>query len=341
MTTSGYTAFEVGTKDRVVGLFVIGAVLLFLMGFLIPFVQKFNADDGIPFYSIIDKTYGIAPDSKVSMRGVIVGNVTQVAITDDATVRVDFRLSSAYSAFYKSGSRMSVDSNIGVNTILSGSGLILIPGPSDNELMSPGEFVPTEIPQGIGSILDELDIVQLTDQVTEIVTNIEEITTGVNHNQEKIYASLDNLQEITANLAEISRSLPAITQSVDQSLVSLQSTMAGVDSMVQTTDKNLQPMLKDMTALTQQATLTLSETEELFRSTTPVMNQLPTFLRTTDVALQSITGLTDQLSQSWLLGGGDTGSDNLLSVPTTILEPLGPTLHPHDDSLYEEPKQNP
>ena len=330
MKTSAYTPFEVGSRDRVVGFFVLGAMLLFLVGFLIPFIQSFSDDEGIPYYTVLDQTYGIAPDASVSLRGVVIGNVTGVAITDDALVRVDLKLSTIYEEFYRQKSRLEVDTNIGVNTILTGSGLILTPGSEDQEIMPRGEFIPTESPQGLATLIEELDMVQITDQITEIISNVESISTGVSENQNTMYASLDNMEEVTNNLAKVSKSLPDMVESLDQSLATLETTMAGVDKLVVTTDRDLQLALKNVVTLAEQATTTLQETEILFKATTPVMKQLPTVLITTDVALQGVTELTDQLSKSWLLGGGDDGGTNSLS--TFAL----PSSHPYDDTLYDQ-----
>lgn len=329
MKTSAYTPFEVGNRDRVVGFFVLGAMLLFLVGFLIPFIQSFSADEGIPYYTVLDQTYGIAPDASVSLRGVVIGNVTNVAITDDALVRVDLTLSTIYQEFYRHQSRLEVDTNIGVNTILTGSGLILTPGNEDQQVMSRGEFIPTESPQGLATLIEELDMVQITDQITEIISNVESITTGVSENQQTMYTSLENIEQVTRNLAEVSKSLPAMVTSMDKSLNSLENTLSGVDNMVVSTDKDLQLALTNVISLTEQATLTLKETEILFKATTPVMNQLPTVLTTTDVALQGVTRLTDQLSKSWLLGGRseDAGTLSTFSLPSS---------HPYDDTLYDE-----
>jgi hypothetical protein len=94
--------------------------------------------------------------------------------------------------------------------------------------------------------------------------------------------------------------------------------------VIRTTDTNLQVALQSIQQLTTQATTTLTETGELMRATGPVMQQLPTVLLTTDVALQSITRLTDQVSQSWLLGGG-----------ARTINPLPASAsHPHDDDAY-------
>jgi len=328
MKTSAYTPFEVGARDRVVGLFVLGAILLFLIGFLIPFIQSFSADEGIPYYTVLDQTYGIAPNATVSLRGVVIGNVTNVAITDDALVRVDLTLSTIYEEFYRQNSRLEVDTNIGVNTILTGSGLILTPGAEDQKIMPRGEFIPTAAPQGLAELIDELDMVQITDQITEIIANVESITTGVSDNQQTMYTSLENIEQVTENLVDVSKNLPAMVASLDGSLASLETTMAGINKLVGTTDKDLQTALKNVIALTEQATSTLAETESLFKATTPVVNQLPTVLITTDAALQGITKLTHQLSKSWILGGS---RDESASMSTFSL----PGSHPYDDTLYD------
>ncbi len=326
MATSGYTPFEVGAKDRIVGFFVIGSVLLLLLGFVIPQIQKLGEEEGLPFYTVLDQTYGIAKDATVSLSGVIVGQVSGVTLTTDGMVRVDIALSPVYGDFYTKNSRLTVDSNIGVSTILTGSGLILMPGAQSNGLMEPGSMIVTDIPQGFGSILESVDLAALADQVTGIVDNVDSITTGIAQNQGKIYDSLDNLEEVTKNVADVSAQLPGMVNSVDQSLQSLQGTMASVDKMVLNAEKDMQQILANTAALTEQATSTLAETELFLQATRPAMAQMPTFLLTTTAMMQSVTRMTDQLSRSWLLGGG--GGE---LAPVT----LGPAAHPHDDDLYE------
>ena len=261
----------------------------------------------------------------MSLRGVIIGRVTAVGITRDGMVRVDIALSHIYAEFYTKKSSLEVDSNIGVSTILTGSGLILSPGKPENGLMKPGEFINTDVPQGIGSFLEELDILQLTDQITEIVASVEDISTGLAQKQDKIYKSIDNLEQVTSSLVKFAEELPGMVNSVDQSLLSLQASMKGVDKLIVATDKDLRLTLQNSVLLTQQATLALAEAEILFRAATPLMNQLPVVLVTTDIALQSITELTEQLSQSWLLGGGGRKTSRSAL----------PNVHPHDNALYQ------
>lgn len=324
MSTSAYTPFEVGTRDRIVGFFAIGAVLLFLVGFIIPFIRALAEDEGKPFHTVLDQTYGVARNADVTMHGVPIGKVRGVAITADGMVRVDVALSLEYEDFYRRNSRLEVNQELGM-ALLTGTGLILHPSGSDNALLDAGAMIVTDAPTSFGSVLDEINVQQLADQVTEIVTNVEDITTELVNNQDKIYASIDNLEQVTRSLAEITETLPGMVDSVDQSLTAMQSSLEGVDKMIAATDQDLQQTLANSVELSSQATNTLAEAEIMMRESAPIIAQLPGFMITTDLALQSMTQLTDQLNQSWLFGGG--------SGPTTVR--AIPNVHPHDDSLYE------
>ncbi|HKI74594.1 MAG TPA: MlaD family protein [Pseudomonadales bacterium] len=337
MKASAYTPFDVKTKDRIVGFFVIGAILLFLLGFLMPYIQRIGTQEGIAYYTILDQTYGIAKEAQVSMRGVNIGKVTKIAITNEGMVRVDMTLSREYAKFYTLHSRLSVDSNIGVSTILTGSGLILHPSEGETEQLHVGDFIRTDPPGGITSLLQQLDVVKLTNQITDIVGNLDGITSGINQNQDKIYHAMDELQRVSASLAAVSDSLPDMVKNLDDSLVTLKSSLKGVDQLITGTDENLRKTLSNTVRLTDQATKTLVQAEVLFKQTTPVMQQLPAVLTTTNSALESITNLSDQMSQSWLLGGH--------SRPAASPIPIGLNINPHDDSLYggsvDSSNQNP
>ncbi|MEM7365693.1 MAG: MlaD family protein, partial [Pseudomonadota bacterium] len=285
-------------------------------------------EEGVPFYTILDQTYGIAPDAAVSLRGVVVGVVSNVGITRDGMVRVDIAMSNIYRDFYTNGSYLTVDTNIAINTLLTGSGLIFHPAQLDNGAMDRGKFIPTEPPQGLATLLEEVDIRQLTDQLTEIVANAEQITTEFNENQATLYASFDNLEKITENLAQVTDGFPETMASVNNSLASLESSLTNMDQLVDNADEDLQATLHNAAELSSQATDTLAEAESLFAATTPVMEQMPTVLLTTDQTLQNISDLAEEMSGSWLFGGD---SDE---TPEPGID--GPSSHSHDTSLYPQ-----
>jgi ABC-type transporter Mla subunit MlaD len=303
MPTTAYRPFEVSSKDRIVGLFVIGAFLILLLGFIIPLIKNLAIDESLSFHTIIERTYGIAPEATVSLRGVTVGSVKKVVLNEAGMVRVELALSEKYQSFYTRTSRLSVDSELGVNSILTGSGLILDPGKSGESLLKEEAFIPTDIPQGFSSMLEELDLTQLADQITSIVNSLESISMGFVDNQDKLYRSLENFEMATQNLAAVSQEMPEIFTAIKVSLASLETTLQDINLIVDNSTDDLALTLSNTASLTEQATITLKEAETLMATGQPALELLPFVLESTDSTMRSVDQLSQQLSRSWLFGG--------------------------------------
>ena len=82
MTAAPHRAFAVTTQDRIAGWFVIGAMLILLIGFIVPWVRTLAEDEQLLFETRLDRTYGITTEAIVSLRGVTVGNVRTLALDD-------------------------------------------------------------------------------------------------------------------------------------------------------------------------------------------------------------------------------------------------------------------
>lgn len=303
MTASAYRPFAVSNKDRIVGFFVIGSLFIFLLGFIIPMVRDLADDDSINFYTRLDQTYGIAPNAIVSLKGVNVGAVKTVVLSDDGSVRVGIALSDAYAQFYTSDLTLVIDSEIGVNSILNGSGLLLQPGSSPGRPLVDGAYIEAEPPQGLASLLETLDLEQITQQITTIVTAVESIASGLANNQETLYSTMDNLAEVTAELKRVSQDLPEVFTSVSQSLSQLDLTISRVDNLLAGSSDDIATAIANAARLTEQATQTLKQTDVLLRSGEPAIEQLPELMKTTDATLKSLDALSQTLDRSWLFGG--------------------------------------
>lgn len=303
MTASAYRPFAVSNKDRIVGFFVIGSLFIFLLGFIIPMVRDLAEEDTVNFYTLLDQTYGIAPNAIVSLKGVNVGTVQTVALSDDGSVRVEIALSDTYAQFYTSDLKLVIDSEIGVNSILNGSGLLLQPGPLTGERLSNGAYIEAEPPQGLASLLETLDLERLTQQITTIVTSVESIAGGLANNQETLYSTMDNLADVTAELKRVSQDLPEVFTSVSQSLAQLDRTISRVDNIVAGSSDDIATAIANAALLTDQAIQTLKQTDILLQSGEPAMEQLPELMKTTDATLKSLDTLSQTLNRSWLFGG--------------------------------------
>lgn len=266
-------------------------------------VRDLAEEDTVNFYTLLDQTYGIAPNAIVSLKGVNVGTVQTVALSDDGSVRVEIALSDTYAQFYTSDLKLVIDSEIGVNSILNGSGLLLQPGALTGERLSNGAYIEAEPPQGLASLLETLDLERLTQQITTIVTSVESIAGGLANNQETLYSTMDNLADVTAELKRVSQDLPEVFTSVSQSLAQLDRTISRVDNIVAGSSDDIATAIANAALLTDQAIQTLKQTDILLQSGEPAMEQLPELMKTTDATLKSLDTLSQTLNRSWLFGG--------------------------------------
>ena len=246
---------------------------------------------------------GSRPNAIVSLKGVNVGAVQSVVLSDDGSVRVAIALSDTYAQFYTSDLKLVIDSEIGVNSILNGSGLLLRPGASTGIPLLDGAYIEAEPPKGLASLLETLDLEQLTQQITTIVTSVESIAGGLANNQETLYSTMDNLADVTGELKRVSQDLPDVFTSVSQSLAQLDRTISRVDNIVAGSSDDIATAIANAALLTDQATQTLQQTDLLLQSGEPALEQLPELMKTTDATLKSLDTLSQTLNRSWLFGG--------------------------------------
>jgi len=294
---------EITARDRIIGFFVFGALLIMLVLFLSPWLRQLGDRDNVTFVTYLDKTYGIQQDARVNLNGVTIGSVSGVELNAQGRVTVVISLSKQYERFYTSGSKLLIDSEIGVTSILNGIGLSFISGMDSNERLKAGDELETTLETGFNSILDSLDVGLVVSQLTNIVQSTEEITTGFSENQASLYLMVSNLQSITAQLDVVSQSLPKLLMTIEQSAISFDATAQGAQRIIENSEDDLVAAVKNTASLTAQATATLKKTERLIEAGDPIAESLPELIRKTELALGSVDELAQTLNRSWLFGG--------------------------------------
>ena len=266
---------EITARDRIIGFFVFGALLIMLVLFLSPWLRQLGDRDNVTFVTYLDKTYGIQQDARVNLNGVTIGSVSGVELNAQGRVTVVISLSKQYERFYTSGSKLLIDSEIGVTSILNGIGLSFISGMDSNERLKAGDELETTLETGFNSILDSLDVGLVVSQLTNIVQSTEEITTGFSENQASLYLMVSNLQSITAQLDVVSQSLPKLLMTIEQSAISFDATAQGAQRIIENSEDDLVAAVKNTASLTAQATATLKKTERLIEAGDPIAESLP------------------------------------------------------------------
>lgn len=294
---------HITARDRIIGVFIFGAILLVLVMFLSPWLRQIGDRDNIIFATHLDKTYGIQKTARVNLNGVTIGAVSEVKLNARGKVTVLISLSKEYEQFYTSGSKLLVDSEIGVTSILNGIGLTFISDSDSKERLKDGDELETVLPTGLNSILERFDVELIVAQLTNIIESTEEITTGFSENQASLYLTVSNLQSITAQLNVVSQSLPGLMQTIEQSVQSFDLTAQGAQRIINNSEDDLIATLENTASLTAQATTTLKQTERLLASGHPIAESLPDLIIKTELALDSVDELAQTLNRSWLFSG--------------------------------------
>ena len=120
-----------------------------LVLFLSPWLRQLGDRDNVTFVTYLDKTYGIQQDARVNLNGVTIGSVSGVELNAQGRVTVVISLSKQYERFYTSGSKLLIDSEIGVTSILNGIGLSFISGMDSNEKLKDGDELETSLETGL------------------------------------------------------------------------------------------------------------------------------------------------------------------------------------------------
>jgi ABC-type transporter Mla subunit MlaD len=303
MTAVESGPIEISGRDRIIGFFVFGALLLVLVLFLSPWLQHVGERDNVVFVTHLDNTYGIQKDARVNFKGVTIGSVSAVQLNPEGEVTVEISLSNKYKDFYTVGSQLLVDSEIGVTSILNGIGLTFVSGIDSSERLADGDELDTVLPLGLNSILERFDVELVVTQLASIITSTEEITAGFSANQASLYQTVNNLQSITAKLNEVSVSLPGLLKTIEQSAHSFEATALGAQRIMDNSEADLVSTLKNTASLTAQATATLKQTEQLILAGRPIAQSLPELIEKTELALGSVDELAQTLNRSWLFSG--------------------------------------
>lgn len=315
MSFSRASDYEPQTQDKIIGLFVVIALAMLLaLVFQRTHISTYTGD-WIRLQAFMSKSYGVSKGTIIELSGVTIGTVASVSLQPDARVLLELRFARNQSGLLKQGSSFKVNSQLGIDTVLSGVRLELVPGQQES-LLQDGDRVAIVEPKSLDQIMEELELDQVARKAKVIVANLEAISTTIVQKQDAISATLDNLNRLSHNLNEASLRLP-------ETLNAINATNQQVQVSVQQFNQQLMTVTVPAADMMQSATDALVAAQATMEHMQPAVAQLPGLLESTRQTTQAIRYLSYQLSEHWLLGGSESferGGSGLRMAP--------------DDSLY-------
>ena len=310
-------AFHSSSRDKVMGVIVLAALLaIFYLSFYGTELRGVGRDDN--YYTRLSTSYGISAGGAISLSGVSVGSVRAVTLEPDGQVLLALYLNPDYDQFYREGSRLQIDSQLALGNVISGNGLILVPGDSGGATLPTGTIIPAEEPQSLENLMEEWNVRQLAETVQEIVSDIGELVSSVNANQVKLIATLSHTAEVSANMADATAQVPQLITDINALLVTVNGTIEQLGGDASAISEEVSQVMQNTGELTASLTLLTESIAPTAEKSPVLMDNLIQVSRETEVLL-------NKLNQHWLLGGTDTA-----------ISPAQRLDLPSDDALYAQ-----
>lgn len=306
-------------QDRMLGLFVIVALVVGV--FLVIQDAALERQRWLRVAVDLSSSFGITQGAPVRINGVIVGRVDSVVLNDTGEVNLNLLLERKHQALYLQGSQVKVDSTLGLDNVLSGTGLVFIPG--KGKPLNDGEHIGAIEPKSLDQLMDEWDVETLTRKVGNILENLDVIVRNVSDNQENLSESLNNIAQMTSVMASASQEVPKVLQQMSRTMSVLEGALTDSQSLLQDNVEDVNKLIADSGRLIQ----TLNSIAEQVQ---PASQDIPQTQQLLSELLYEMSGLTRQLRQHWLLQGSAQPPAQSNQVPQNALFPA-------DDSLYEQP----
>lgn len=321
MSFSTQQPFKSSWKDKAIGL----AILLSIAFAVYWYYSKSRVLDAEKWHSaqaFLTQSYGISNDAPIRLAGVTVGKVDNIDLTSDGKVRLSLLLDKQYKRFFRADSSLTIDSQLGLNSVLSGSNLLLNSGVSTIGLSPQATLKVTE-PQSVEQLLEQYNITEFAEKANNILSHLDTITGAISENQQALQDTIVNAASASQSLAESSALLPDLIQKSSDLLNQVNASIEDLTPSMVSSMENLDQSL----AISQQL---MEQVQTLVATVDGVTNRTPETLDATNATLEEVRLLTQQLRGHWLLGDTQKSENNIMT-PGTV--------YPTDRSVFKNQEQ--
>ncbi len=191
-------------KEKIVGTFVIGIVVLMLVMLIIIGRGKDWFKTYITYYTTFDESYNLKEDAAVKLYRADIGKVKKITLAEDK-VRVKLVILEDYSSRIRSDSVAIVDSP----TFIGSEYISIIPGTADAPLIEKGGEIPSREKKSVDDILAEFEVEKTVKMVIPAIQGIAEIAQIMRDPNGPLFTALDNFNKTLSYVETISRDIEA------------------------------------------------------------------------------------------------------------------------------------
>jgi phospholipid/cholesterol/gamma-HCH transport system substrate-binding protein len=191
-------------KEKIVGTFVIGIVILLFAMLIIIGRGKDWFKTYITYYTTFDESYNLSENAAVKLYKADIGKVKKITLAEDK-VRVELVILEDYLSRIRSDSVAIVDSP----TFIGSEYISIIPGSADAPLIEKGGEIPSREKKSVSDILAEFEVEKTAKMVIPAIQDIAEIAQIMRDPEGPLFASLDSFNRTLSYFEKVARDIEA------------------------------------------------------------------------------------------------------------------------------------
>jgi phospholipid/cholesterol/gamma-HCH transport system substrate-binding protein len=191
-------------KEKIVGTFVIGIVVLMLAMLIIIGRGKDWFKTYITYYTTFEESYNLKGNAAVKLYKADIGKVKKITLAEDK-VRVKLVILEDYSSRIRSDSVAIVDSP----TFIGSEYIAIIPGTADAPLIKEGGKIPSREKKSVDDILAEFEVEKTVKMVIPAIQRVAEIAQIMRDPEGPLFTALNNFNKTLSYVERVSRDIEA------------------------------------------------------------------------------------------------------------------------------------
>jgi phospholipid/cholesterol/gamma-HCH transport system substrate-binding protein len=191
-------------KEKIVGTFVIGIVVIMLAMLIIIGRGKDWFKTYITYYTTFEESYNLKENAAVKLYKADIGKVKKITLEED-NVRVKLVILEDYSSRIRSDSVAIVDSP----TFIGSEYISIIPGSADAPLIEKGGEIPSKEKKSVSDILAEFEVEKTAKMVIPAIQDVAEVAQIMRDPKGPLFASLDSFNRTLSYFEKVARDIEA------------------------------------------------------------------------------------------------------------------------------------
>ncbi|MBU3981180.1 MAG: MCE family protein [Proteobacteria bacterium] len=191
-------------KEKIVGTFVIGIVILLLTMLIIIGRGKDWFKTYVTYYTTFEESYNLKENAAVKLYKADIGKVKKITLEEDK-VKVKLAILEDYSSRIRSDSAAIVDSP----TFIGSEYISIIPGSADTPLIEEGGEIPSREKKSVSDILAEFEVEKTAKMVIPAIQDFAEVAQLLRDPKGPLFAALDSFNNTLFSLERVAHDIEA------------------------------------------------------------------------------------------------------------------------------------